>query len=600
MEIIHDFGGTGIKKKGDADNFLLTNGIGGYASLSGKNTSKFQGVYFAEGSEIYKAIENIIIDGDVTILRNKLSSVARVRGDTGEFFYMPTNLNAFVYELSRQKTINLVLDCRKQLDFDKWGRYYRIYQKKDLLLVKYTKRVHPGEDKKTSEYEIYIAIAPDNLDYEKVGIWKKVSYEFDKRRNDEYELYVYNALKINASKIVFGFGTTEEKAIENLSHTLVLKFEEPPHVKVKFILDNSVNMAYLCSQQSLHKLLTKFNNREGFFAGLPWFNQFWSRDELVIVGALISLKEYDLAKDILMRYIGLIQEDGRLPNRDPPTKIGNADSAGWLFKRTYDLLKLLYEKKKLRKYFSSKELHQIKHGLEKSIHGIIKNYSEQELIINKAQETWCDTKITGRDGARIEIQAMQLNMYKFLGWLCSLFRDKAGKKYAEHKENALLDAVREKFWNGHYLKDGENDSTIRPNIFLAYYIYPELLSQKEWRKCFDNVLPRLFTGFGLSSVDMHSSDFKPFHTGMNDESYHNGDSWYWINNIAAICLYRAGKFRYAKYIHNILKGSTNDILWMGVPGCASEISSATKQESFGCFNQAWSNATYIEMIEEMF
>jgi glycogen debranching enzyme len=280
--------------------------------------------------------------------------------------------------------------------------------------------------------------------------------------------------------------------------------------------------------------------------------------------------------------------------------VSNADSVGWLFKRLYDLLKELHDKNKLGKYFNALELHRIKHGLEKSIHGVIKNYSEGELIKNKNQETWCDTKICARDGMRIEIQAMQLNMYKFLGWLCSLLRDRGGKKYAAHKEEVLRSEVFRKFWNGHYLNDGANDNTIRPNVFLAYYIYPDLLSDSQWRKCFDNVLPRLFTGFGLSSIDMHSPKFRELHTGATDESYHNGDSWYWINNIAAICLYRFGKFRYAKYIHSILKGSTNDLLWQGIPGCASEISSAKKQEAFGCFNQAWSDSTYVEMVGEMF
>lgn len=600
MEIINDFGGAGVRKKVDADNFLLTNRIGGYASLSGENLSKFQGVYFAEDSQCYKAIENIVIDGIVTNLRNRFTSVLRERGDAGEFFFMPKNKNAFVYELSRQKQITILLDCRKQLDFRKWGRNYRIYHKNNILFVKYTKKTHKNEDRShgKKDYEVYIAIQPDKMDYAKIGDWVKKYYSFDMKRKDEAEMYVYSALKINASKLVFGFGTTEEKALENLNETAKMEnFQEPPHAKLKFILDNDINTAYLCAQESLDKL---FIENKRIFAGLPWFNQFWSRDELISVGALMKFKEYGLVKDILMRYVKMVQDDGRLPNRDPATKVSNADSIGWLFKRLFDLMKVLQEKQKLHKEFSAIEIHQVKHALEKSIEGILKNYSEGELIKNKAQETWCDTKASGREGFRIEIQALQLNMYAFMKWLCMILRDKSGRTYAEHKEERMKNEVVKQFWNGHYLNDGVNDNTIRPNVFLAHYIYPDLLSDSQWRECFDNVLQRLFTGFGLSSIDMHNPKFRPLHTGVSDDSYHNGDSWYWINNIAAISMYKVGKFKFGKYIQGILKGSTTDILWQGVPGCASEISSAAKQESFGCFNQAWSDSTYIEMIDEMF
>ncbi len=603
MEIIHDFSNTGISRKSGKDNFLLSNGLGGYASLSGKNISKYQGIYFHEKGDFFKVVENILIPGAIKGLKNKFTSAIREREDVEEFFYMPKNLNSFVYEVSSQQEISIILDCRNALDFRKWGRHYRFYHKEGMLFVKYTKKSHNNEDKEgnSKQYEIYVAIVPDNLDYSKTGKWEKAEYEFDKRRNDDSEIYVYNALKINASRLVFGFGTSEESAIENVVETLNLNsFKENPDVRVKFIMNNEVHMAYLCAQDALNKLHAEIDGIKGFFAGLPWFNHFWSRDELISLGALLILKKYNIVKDIIMRYIELVQEDGRLPNRYPATKLENADSVGWLFKRTYDLLVKLFAKNKLYKYFTKEELHDIKHALERSIQGILQNYSEGELIISKEQETWYDTKPASRSGKRIEIQALQLSMYRCLRWISGILNDKQGKAYAIHKEKQLKNEVRKNFWNGHYLKDGSEDNTIRPNIFIAHYVYPELLSSSEWRKCFDNALPRLFTGFGLSSIDMHSTRFHAEHTGSDDLSYHQGDSWYWINNLAAVCLFRVGKFKYAKYLNGILKGSTRDILWTGVPGCASEISSASNQEALGCFNQAWSNSTYIEMINEMF
>ncbi|MBW3022612.1 hypothetical protein KY308_00725, partial [Candidatus Woesearchaeota archaeon] len=417
-----------------------------------------------------------------------------------------------------------------------------------------------------------------------------------------HETYVYNALKINASRIVFGFGTTMEKAKENVLAAKNLKIDsEPPSVTLKFIFNSKVQMAYLCAQQSLHKLFTTAEKEEGIFAGLYWFNQFWTRDELVSVGSLISMKEYKLAKKILMKNLKLIMDNGRLPNRNPPTQINNADSIGWLFKRFYDLFSVLTKKDPIEKHFSAKELREIKAGVEKAAHNIMKDYSKDNILIeNNDQETWMDTKQAKRDGIRLEIQAFQLLMYKFLRIMSKITKDKTSLKYAEHKEQELKKKVREVFWNKSYLFDGKDDSTMRPNVFLACYVYPELLSRNEWIKCFDTMLPKIFTGIGLSSVDINDRRFHPEHTGEDDESYQNGDSWYWINNIAVICLYKLAKFRYAEYIHKMLWSSTKDILWQGIPGAASEITSAKKHEAFGCFCQAWSNATYIEMVRKLF
>jgi len=53
-------------------------------------------------------------------------------------------------------------------------------------------------------------------------------------------------------------------------------------------------------------------------------------------------------------------------------------------------------------------------------------------------------------------------------------------------------------------------------------------------------------------------------------------------------------------LKKIINASTEDILWKGCIGCASEISSAKELSPTGCFSQAWSNAMYMEMIDEVF
>jgi len=105
---------------------------------------------------------------------------------------------------------------------------------------------------------------------------------------------------------------------------------------------------------------------------------------------------------------------------------------------------------------------------------------------------------------------------------------------------------------------------------------------------------------GIATINKHHPSFKDTYSGENPESYHNGDSWYFINNITAICLNRLDKKLYKKYINKILKSSTDDILYNGFIGHASELSSAKEFSSEASLCQAWSAATYIELIHELF
>jgi len=168
--------------------------------------------------------------------------------------------------------------------------------------------------------------------------------------------------------------------------------------------------------------------------------------------------------------------------------------------------------------------------------------------------------------------------------------------------------VKERFWNNEdsilrdgILKDESNDETIRPNVFIAYYIYPELLTKEEWARCFENVLKETWLEWGgISTISVNNPLFKGHCTGENSASYHNGDSWYWINNLAAICIHRLDNERFKDKILAILNASTAEILNSGIMGGHAEISSAKEQTSEGCLSQAWSSAMFIELVHEIF
>jgi glycogen debranching enzyme len=199
-----------------------------------------------------------------------------------------------------------------------------------------------------------------------------------------------------------------------------------------------------------------------------------------------------------------------------------------------------------------------------------------------------------RCGVRIEIQALMLSKFNLI---FKLTNDETYKKLEED----LRKKVKEKFWNGNFLADGLDDFTIRPNLFIAAYIYPNLLSKDEWKKCFENVLPKLWLEWGgLSTIDKSSDYFCDTYSGEIPKSYHNGDSWFWVNNLVALVLFKIDEKKFKKYIDKILSASTYEILWKGFIGCHTEITSAKELMSEGCLDQTWSSAMYVELVDEVF
>lgn len=350
-------------------------------------------------------------------------------------------------------------------------------------------------------------------------------------------------------------------------------------------LDGELFFAYNACRLSLNQLTVDGR----IHAGLPWFFQIWSRDELL---SIKSLSPFD-KKRIIYSYLDRLQEDGRVPNifGDDPTT--NADSVGWLFKR-------------LDECFFEFTLGEREHVLERfmeSISRLKENYIEEMFLMNGPGETWMDTvcKDGGRPGYRIEIQSMLLRMYALGYRLARSINCDSSPRLFSALEGDLSREVREHFLRDGLLSDGLGDSTARPNIFIAAYIYPRLLSREEWVECFRNVLPRLWLGWGaLSSIDKSSELFVGEHTGERPDSYHRGDSWFFLNNLAALVLYRMDGKKFRKYIDGILSASTEDILWSGMLGHHSELSSAVERKSCGCGMQAWSSAMYMELIDEIY
>ncbi|MCX6789695.1 MAG: hypothetical protein NTZ42_03765 [Candidatus Gribaldobacteria bacterium] len=586
MKIIHYFNENNrVAKNVEKENgFLLTNLLGGYFWLAEKPTSRYQGWFFTPswlaGNKIFRILENIEIEGSLAVneIKNNFWQVERKRGEASETFFTPSFLNVLVYETTLASDIKLFFDAKESYN-NQNSSFYEIFEQDGLVVIKCqtTDEAMP---------EFFVAIKANSTIYERPNQWIERNYSFDKNRNSApFERSVYLALKFkNSQRLVLAVAQTKDQAIEQAQnatrHLGSLKKKARKEIKNLWpflnrpnIKDPELKLAYLCAKNSLRSCLV-FNEKKkikGLYAGLPWFFQFWQRDTALCLTSLKALNKstsqtiwQNLIRDIIR---------GEKNN-------SASDGWGWAIKRS-DIFQEWHRKFLLTAI----------QEFEKS--------ASQNLFWHGQRSTWMDT--IDRYPATIELQALFLAACHTASKNFEFWRKKFFYDNLEDDSHIL---IKEKFWNGQALADGFNgqsaDFTARPNAFLAYHSYPKLLTKLEWEKCFANLLPRLWLEWGgLATIDKYSPTFHNEHSGETPASYHQGDSWFFINNLAALVLAKANQKKFKPYIEQITKASMQDILWQGIVGHHSELSSARNLQAEGCLCQAWSSALFVELLQKL-
>jgi glycogen debranching enzyme len=610
MIIEHNFSNKTLSNKQNNDDqtsFILTNKLGGYASFG--ISSKYSGLFFNLQGTMFKILDNIVIEGETKKIQNNLSNIKVSKGNFIESFFMHKDSNVFVYELNKASQIDLLFDIKKSYDQRVWGRNYEVYEKHNKIVIKFTKRYDKREDSDEEnhdkqEYVLYTVIGIDNsFSYKKNDIWIKQIYSYDQKRNSNpFERYVYNPISVFSKRIIVSVSEHENKAIKEIDYIQnnLAKIKKNQSLGM-FSLSNKIKkkeiqFAYNLSYNGLNNLVACINNSHGIYAGLPWFFQFWSRDELISLKPLMFEGKYEIVKEILNRILFNIDKNGNISNQSKNTGTMSIDAIGFVFQRYSDFFEILKKEKKLGNVYNKNEIKEISDKFEQIINGIIKNKLVNGFLVSKVNETWMDSVYSNdtREGARIEIQALLLKMYKFTYILTK-------KAIYKKLENSLKKNILKYFLKDDYLYDGIDDPTIRPNLFIAAYIYPTLLTKLQWKKCIKKILPHLWLDFGgITSIDKNSELFCENHTGEDSRSYHRGDSWFWVNNLTALVLHKIDAKEYKKYIDQILNASCNEILYSGIIGQHAELTSASKLKSEGCLAQAWSNAMFVELIHELY
>lgn len=533
-------------------------------------------------------------------------------------FYLGPS-GGMIYEIQNFKG-DLIIDIDMKLrdDFQTEGRQHNIYKENEITIVEYTKT-----NKDNSQYKQYLTIKSTNLKSTPIEEWTKKEYDYSKERNTLYEWYIFRLLKANvdnSKKIFFGTGFTKEEALNELTLLELHQNELENYDKQNYINKITINendfkkpitqdtqVAYKLSQNAILNFTnTNLNSQDlksGIYAGFGWFSDVWARDEIISLRSLINIGEYEFVKERLMYYLNKINpETGELKILQNKPSNESFDATFWLAKRIEDLIYSLVEQNALSKIFFDKELNSIYEKLSLAFNKIIKNNwdFDKELIKVKYAQSWMDTIEVNYP---MDVQVQLLEFISFMASLSNITKNKNDtEKYLDLEDGLRNKIVTTYVKNNTLYNDlNQTEETHNCNVFLAYYIYPNLLHKNDWEKIIDNALKAMKTSWGgVSSLSKKANNFQINYSGENNLSYHRGDTWYWINNITAIVLNDLNEKKYRNEISKILMSSTTDILKMGTIGYASEISSSSKQKAQGNLAQAWSSATYIEMIDKLF
>lgn len=349
-------------------------------------------------------------------------------------------------------------------------------------------------------------------------------------------------------------------------------------------------------------------------AGFPFFED-WGRDTMIsLPGCCLATRQFDTAESILKTFMAYCKK-GLMPNLFPEGTENpgyNTVDAALLFILTvYDYYKRTKNTEFVKcAYPVMKDIIAwYQKGTDFNIH-----MDEDGLIVaghGYDQVTWMDVRVedilpTPRHGKPVEINAYWYNALRIMD-IFSKFEPEDTFDYALLAER-VCNSFCAQFWNekAGCLKDvisGTNaDEQIRCNQIWAVSLPFSLLPEEKEKQVVETVYRKLYTPYGLRTLDPADKQFHPFYGGAQldrDLAYHQGTVWtfpmgaYYMAYLK-VHGYSAEAKAYVKEQLSALEPALRE----GCVGQLPEIYDGENPiESKGCFAQAWSVGEILRVYD---
>jgi len=349
-------------------------------------------------------------------------------------------------------------------------------------------------------------------------------------------------------------------------------------------------------------------------AGYPWFGD-WGRDTMIALpGLTLATGRADVARQILLAFAKYI-DGGMLPNNFPDAggkpEYNTVDAALWYFEAA-------------RQYFAATRDMQTLQELFPVLAGVIDAHvkgtryrihvdeSDGLLYAGEAgvQLTWMDAKVgdwvvTPRTGKAVEINALWINALETMAGFARQLK-KPRKTYETLSREAK--GAFQKFWNAqrgccYDVIDAPglgSDPSLRPNQIFAVALPVSPLTPAQQKAVVDICAERLLTPNGLRSLAPGEPGYQGHYSGgprERDAAYHQGTAWGWLLGPFALAHFRVYQDRAAAV--RFLDSVGTAIRSYGIGSLAEIYDGDTPFTPQGCIAQAWTVGEVLRAWTEL-
>lgn len=370
-------------------------------------------------------------------------------------------------------------------------------------------------------------------------------YEIELKPNEEKEISLVCSLEENIDE------TNVKEVISNEIKRIdeILLESELTNKKSGILVDEELIRDYIIATDNFVVYRPTFGLHT-LIAGYHWFLD-WGRDALIsFEGLLLIPKRFDIAKEVLLTFVKNIKY-GLVPNGysgfDNRPLYNSVDASLLLFEQVQKYINYTNDYQFIKEKLYSILLNIIesyKNGIDIDENNI---YLDKDYLLvagtDKTQNTWMDAKygdfaVTPRNGKAVEINSMWYNALKITEKLVKEFEGKEqAKKYGDLASKCKK-VFNEKFYNKRRkcLYDVLGDKKIRPNqLFSMSLTYPIIDTSSEIAmEIFEICTKKLLNKHGLKTLAKGEENYIEIYEGdefKRDMSYHQGITWPWLLGI---------------------------------------------------------------------
>lgn len=630
-------------ERGEENCYLLTNGLGGFSSLTtiGSNARNDHALFMAAvkaPNKRYQLISNlferILIGGEEVILSSQ-QFVNATKNTKGYHYLNAFSFSEFPQWSYQVQGIEIVKTIVMMQQKNAIGIHYRIvpHGKIDATLVVTPLLQFSKKGKQPVEGQVY-TVDDKAIESEGLTLYYDTNGEIETKKT-EYNKDLYYSQDSRDGRDAVGCVASNQNISMSINgcekeYYIIFSMEDEKFDIYKMMEEEKQRQELLLKaagiEDAVGQQLVKSANQfiakrestggETILAGFPFFED-WGRDTMIALpGCAIATGQYEIAKSILYTFMRYCNK-GLMPNLFPEGKdeplYNTVDAALLFINAVYEYYQATKDQVFLEEAYPL--MADIIEWYRKGTDYHIK-MDEDGLIMAGSgleQVTWMDVRFqdilpTPRHGKPVEINAYWYNALRIMEEFSTLLHEdeRSYKIMADEAQTSFCSL----FWNEkeQCLKDvlsgTKADEQIRCNQIWAVSMPFCMLEKKEARMVIDKVYEKLYTPYGLRTLDPLDEDFCESYGGTQfkrDMAYHQGTVWAF-----PLGAYYLAYLRFAK-IKEEAKNTVKRQLELLEPclreGCIGQIAEIYDglypNKSQGCFAQAWSVAEILRVYKKL-